>query len=228
MTLFRMVLLTSALVLAAGGEAAQAQSGAGAASASPGAGKPMVTLQMPALPDPVPVVLSPATTAMLVLDYVDPICTSQPKCRGEMLPAAAALMGRARKAGVVVAYGTRDRTMAKWLPEVAPMPGDIKITNTEQDRFYESDLDKALKAKGITTLIMAGWKVSGSVAYTSVGATVHGYTVVVPMDATAAASDYETTIGFFQILNQGNSNLTNTPLKPHAPTLSRTDMISFQ
>jgi nicotinamidase-related amidase len=228
MTLFRMVLLTSALVLAAGGEAAQAQSGAGAASASPGAGKPMVTLQMPALPDPVPVVLSPATTAMLVLDYVDPICTSQPKCRGEMLPAAAALMGRARKAGVVVAYGTRDRTMSKWLPEVAPQPGDIKIINTEQDRFYESDLDKALKAKGITTLIMAGWKVSGSVAYTSVGATVHGYTVVVPMDATAASTDYETTIGFFQILNQGNSNLTNTPLKPHAPTLSRTDMISFQ
>jgi nicotinamidase-related amidase len=228
MTLFRMVLLTSALVLAVGGEAAQAQSGAGVASASPGAGKPMVTLQMPALPDPVPVVLSPATTAMLVLDYVDPICTSQPKCRGEMLPAAAALMGRARKAGVVVAYGTRDRTMSKWLPEVAPQPGDIKIINTEQDRFYESDLDKALKAKGITTLIMAGWKVSGSVAYTSVGATVHGYTVVVPMDATAASTDYETTIGFFQILNQGNSNLTNTPLKPHAPTLSRTDMISFQ
>jgi nicotinamidase-related amidase len=228
MTLFRMVLLTSALVLAVGGQAAQAQSGAGGASASPGAAKPMVTLQMPALPDPVPVVLSPATTAMLVLDYVDPICTSQPKCRGEMLPAAAALMGRARKAGVVVAYGTRDRTMSKWLPEVAPQPGDIKIINTEQDRFYESDLDKALKAKGITTLIMAGWKVSGSVAYTSVGATVHGYTVVVPMDATAASTDYETTIGFYQILNQGNSNLTNTPLKPHAPTLSRTDMISFQ
>jgi len=221
MTLFRIVLLTSGLVLAVGGEAAQAQ-------APQSAGKPMTTLQMPALPDPVRVVLSPATTGLLVLDYVDPICKSQPKCAGTMLPAAAALMERARKAGVVVAYGTRDRTMSKWLPEVAPGPGDIKIANTQQDRFYETDLDKALKAKGITTLIMAGWKVSGSVAYTSVGATVRGYTVVVPMDATAAASDYETTIGFYQILNQGNNNLTNTPLKPHAPTLSRTDMIAFQ
>jgi nicotinamidase-related amidase len=227
MTLFRIVLLTSGLVLAVGGEAAQAQSVAQGASASP-ADKPMVTLQMPSLPDPVRVVLSPATTGLLVLDYVDPICKSQPKCLGEMLPAATSLMGRARKAGIVVAYGTRDRTMSKWLPEVAPGPGDIKITNTEQDRFYETDLDKALKAKGITTLIMAGWKVSGSVAYTSVGATVRGYTVVVPVDTTAAASDYETTIGFYQILNQGNSNLTNTPLKPHAPTLSRTDMIVFQ
>jgi nicotinamidase-related amidase len=228
MTLFRIVLLTSGLVLAVGGETAQAQSAAPGASASPGAGKPTMTLQMPALPDPVRVVLSPATTGLLLLDFVDPICKSQSKCLGEMLPAAASLMGRARKAGVVVAYGTRDRTMSKWLPEVAPEPGDIKIQNTEQDRFYETDLDKALKAKGITTLIMAGWKVSGSVAYTSVGATVHGYTVVVPVDATAAATDYETTIGFYQILNQGNSNLTNTPLKPHAPTLSRTDMIAFQ
>jgi nicotinamidase-related amidase len=230
MTLFRMMLLTSGLVLAVGGETAQAQSGAPGPSAGPGAGagKAMVTLQMPALPDPVRVALSPATTGLLVLDFVDPICKSQPKCLGEMLPAAAALMERARKAGVVVAYGTRERTMSKWLPEVAPTPGDIKIMNTEQDRFYESDLDKALKAKGITTLIMVGWKVSGSLAYTSVGATVRGYTVVVPVDATAAASDYETTIGFYQILNQGNSNLTNTPLKPHAPTLSRTDMIAFQ
>jgi hypothetical protein len=228
MTLFRIVLLTSGLVLAVGGETAQAQSVGQGASASPGAGKPMVTLQMPALPDPVRVVLGAATTGLLVLDYVDPICKSQPKCVGEMLPAATALMGRARKAGVVVAYGTRDRTMSKWLPELAPGPGDIKITNTQQDRFYETDLDKALKAKGITTLIMAGWKVSGSVAYTSVGATVRGYTVVVPVDTTAAASDYETTIGFYQILNQGNSNLMNTPLKPHAPTLSRTDMITFQ
>jgi nicotinamidase-related amidase len=228
MTLFRIVLLTSGLVLAVGGQNAQAQSAAPGASAGSGAGKPMTTLQMPALPEPVRVMLNPATTSLLVLDYVDPICKSQPQCLNQMLPAAAALMGRARKAGVVVAYGTRDRTMSKWLPEVAPQPGDIKIANTEQDRFYESDLDKALKAKGITTIIMAGWKVSGSLAYTSVGATVRGYTVVVPMDTTAAASDYETTIGFYQILNQGNSNLTNTPLKPHAPTLSRSDMIVFQ
>jgi nicotinamidase-related amidase len=220
MTLFCIVLLTSGLVLAVGGETARAQSA--------GAAKPMVTLQMPALPDPVRVVLAPATTGLLVLDFVDPICKSQPKCMGEMLPALTSLMGRARKAGVVVAYGTRDRSMSNWLPEIAPAPGDIKIANTEQDRFYDTDLDKALKAKGITTLIMAGWKVSGSMAYTSVGATVRGYTVVVPMDATAAATDYETTIGFYQILNQGNSNLTNTPLKPHAPTLSRADLITFQ
>jgi hypothetical protein len=54
---------------------------------------------------------------------------------------------------------------------------------------------------GQSTLILTGWKVSGSVAYTSVGATLHDYTVVVPVDTAAAPTDYETVIGYFQILN---------------------------
>jgi nicotinamidase-related amidase len=218
MTQFHTVLVASGLVVALGGGAVQAQP----------ASKPMMTLQMPALPEPVRVTLSPSTTALLVLDYVETICNAQPKCKGEMLPAATPFMARARKAGVVVAYGTREPNMSKWLPEVAPAPGDIKIVNTAQDRFYNTDLDKALKAKGITTIVMIGWKVSGSVTYTSIGATLRDYTVVIPMDTTAAATDYETTIGFYQILNQGNANLTNVPLKPKSQTLSRTDMITFQ
>src|SRR5438874_2771393 len=65
MTLFRTVLLTSGLVLAFCGAADAREAAAG--------GK-MVTLQMPALPDPVRVTLDPKTTALLVLDYVDDIC----------------------------------------------------------------------------------------------------------------------------------------------------------
>jgi len=224
MTLFRTVLLTSGLVLALTQPHLSAQN----TPASRAASKPMVTLQMPALPAPVPVALNPKTTALLVFDYVEPICNSQPKCKGEMLPAMTAFMTRVRKAGLVVAYGTLEENVSKWLPEVAPKPGDIQIVNTAQERFYNTDLDKALKAKGITTFIMVGWKVSGSVAYSSVGATIRGYTVVIPVDTTAAATDYEQIIGFYNILNQRNGNMTNQALKPNAPTLSRTDMIAFQ
>ena len=85
-----------------------------------------------------------------------------------------------------------------------------------------------MKAKGIKTTILVGWKVSGSVAYSSVGAAVRGYTVVVPVDTTAAPTDYEQIIGFYNILNQRNGNMTNQPLKPGAPTLSRTDMVTFE
>jgi nicotinamidase-related amidase len=210
MTLVRTVLVSSSLVLVALSGGAQAQQNARA----PGK---MVSLQMPAIPDPAPVTLDPKTTALMVLDYVEPICSSQPSCRDKMLPAMSPFMERVRKAGLTVAYGTREQNMSKWLPQVAPAPGDIKIVNTAQDRFYNTDLDNALKAKGITTIIMVGWKVSGSVAYTSVGATVRGYTVVIPVDTTAAT-----------ILNQGNGNLRNEPLKPKSPTLTRTNMITFQ
>src|SRR5437016_2460989 len=217
MTRLHTVLFASGLVLALCDAMAQVQPN-----------KPMLTLQMPALPEPVGVTLKPAATALLVLDYVEDICNAQPKCRSQMLPAVTPFMAQVRKAGLVVAYGTREPNMSKWLPEVAPAPGDIKIVNIAQDRFYNTDLDKALKAKGITTIIMVGWKVSGSVAYTSVGATLRDYTVVIPVDTTTAATDYETAIGFYQILNQGNGNLTNEPLKPKSSTLSRADMITFQ
>jgi nicotinamidase-related amidase len=228
MSLFRIVLFTSGLVLALSSGAAQTRLSAQDAPAGRAASKPMVTLQMPALPGPVSVTLNPKTTALLVFDYVEPICNSQPKCKGEMLPVMTAFLARVRKAGMVVAYGTLEDNMSKWMPEVAPQPGDIKIVCTAQDRFYDTDLDKDLKAKGITTTIMVGWKVSGSLAYSSVGAAVRGYTVVVPVDTTGAPTDYEQVIGFYNILNQRNGNMTNQPLKPSAPTLSRTDMITFQ
>ena len=220
MTVFRTV-LTSGLALALLSAAAEAQ--------PPNRPSPkMITLQMPATPDPAHVTLDPKTTALIVLDYVEDICNNQVSCKTKMLPAMTPFMERVRKAGLTVAYGTRAQNQTKWLKEVAPVPGDIRITNTAQDRFYNTDLDKELKAKGIKTLIMVGWKISGSVTYTSVGAMAHDYTVVIPMDTTSAGSDYETTIGFYNVLNSGNANLSNEALKPHAVTLTRTDMITFR
>jgi nicotinamidase-related amidase len=190
--------------------------------------KPPLTLQMPANPDPVPVALNAATTALLVFDVVEDIASRQPVCKAKMLPVITALLARARKAGVTVGYGTRAHNMQGWLPEVAPQPGDIQVENKAQDRFYSTELDKLLKAKGITTLILVGWKVSGSVTYTSVGATLRGYTVVVPVDASLDATDYEIAIGQYQILHQNSANAENEPLKKQASTLSRTDLISFK
>ena len=187
-----------------------------------------LTLQAPASPEPVAVSLDPATTALLIFDIVDPICTRQPNCTGRMVPAITALLTRARKAGVTVAYGTRAHTMSNWMPEVLPQPGDIKIESQAQDRFYKTDLDNMLKAKGITTLILTGWKVSGSVTYTSVGATLRGYTVVVPVDASLDATDFEIAIGRYQILHQHSANAENEPLKKAASTLSRTNLITFR
>ena len=220
MTLFRTALLSGlALALSCAMIETQAREA--------GSGK-MISVQMPATPDPAAVKLDPKTTALVVLDYVEDICNNQASCKGKMLPAMTPFIEKARKAGLTVAYGTRAQNMTKWLPQVAPQAGDIKVINTAQDRFYGTDLDRQLKAKGIKTLVMAGWKISGSIQYTSVGAMAHDYTVVIPTDTTSAGSDYETTIGFYNVLNSGNANLANQPLKDKAVTLTRTDLVSFQ
>ena len=221
MTHFRTVLRTSGLVLALFGGVVQGQSSAQAAAAS----APMVTLQMPATPNPVPVTLNPATTALLVFDVNDNSC-ARPEC-ADVLPTLARFMASARKAGVVVGYGTREHNRGHWMPAIAPNPGDIYVENISQDRFYNTDLDQQLKARGITTLIMAGVSVNGSVTYTSVGATAHGYTVVVPVD-TVVGDGFSRAVGLFQILNQDDRNPTNEPLKQKASTLSRTDLITFK
>ncbi len=217
----RAVLIASSLAFPLGSGAALAQTAAPAA-------KPMQTVQMPAEPAPVAVALKPATTALLVADMIDPTCKTQPKCTGSMLPAIAALLAQARKAGVMVVHATRAGEAAKFLPETAPVAGDTIIANSGQDRFYNTKLDEVLKARGITTLVLTGWKISGSVLYTSVGATLRDYTVVIPRDASLAGPDYEEAIGVYQILNQSAANATNEPLKAKATTISRTNMITFQ
>src|SRR6266550_5353964 len=125
MKLFRTVLM-SGLTLALCARASEAPAAQAPAK--------MITLQMPATPDPARVTLDPKTTALMVLDYVEDICNNQPSCKAKMLPAMTPFMEKVRKAGLTVAYGTRAQNMTKWLKEVAPVPGDIRITNTAQDR----------------------------------------------------------------------------------------------
>ena len=72
-----------------------------------------------------------------------------------MVPAIASLFGAGASGWRHRAYGTRAPTMANWMPEVRPAPGEVKIESQAQDRFYKTDLDAMLKAKGITTLICA-------------------------------------------------------------------------
>ncbi|HEY7066253.1 MAG TPA: isochorismatase family protein [Chloroflexota bacterium] len=183
--------------------------------------------EVPPAPDPVPVTLDGSHTALLLLDLSEQTCAPQPTCIQGMIPRIASLLSRARAAGVYVIYSVPP-SGSPVLPDVAPAPGDPSFVGQAQDRFYNTNLDDMLRSHGITHLILAGWRENGSVLYTSVGATLRGYTVVVADDGTSAARDYDIAIGRYQMLTQLNSNPTNEPLRPDAVTLSRTDLISFQ
>ena len=64
--------------------------------------------------------------------------------------------------------------------------------------------------------------------YTSIGATLRDYTVVIPTDTSSAAVDHEILIGQYQILNQNSANSNNEPLKPKASTLTRTELLTLR
>ncbi|HLZ28290.1 MAG TPA: isochorismatase family protein [Chloroflexota bacterium] len=114
------------------------------------------------------------------------------------------------------------------LPAVAPTDGDPSVAGLAQDRFFATPLDELLRARGISQVILVGWRADGSVLYTAVGAAIRTYTVVVPMDGTSAAQNYDLAVGWYQLLTQLNANPTNEPLRKSAVTLSRMDLIEFQ
>jgi nicotinamidase-related amidase len=181
--------------------------------------------QVPPPPDPVAVTLDSATTALLVMDITEATCGPQPNCR-EMLPRLAALVARARSAGLPIVY-TSGATSSPVLPDVAPGPDDPVIQGS-QNKFFNTRLDDILSPRGVRTLVLSGWRTNGSVTYTSHGATNLGYTVVVPVDGTAAAESFQVAIGLYQVLNLLSGNASNEPLKTGAVTLSRTDLITFR
>ena len=170
-------------------------------------------------------VADPATTALLIFDVIDHIPRIDETAE-QMVPAIAALRRRHGRLAPPSSTGLARRRCRPWSPGFAA-PGDIRIEIMPKTILqYRSR--RSAEGQRITTLILTGWKVSGSVTYTSVGATLRGYTVVVPIDATLDATEYEIVIGQFQILNQNSSNAANEPLKNRASTLSRTDLITFK
>ncbi len=183
-------------------------------------------VQIPTLPAPAPVTLDAKTAAYLVLDLTSIICAPQPACRAT-LPAAAALLTKARNAGVLVVYSDTPTPGSSILPEVAPRPSEPKVTG-RADKFFGTSLDEILKSKGIKTAVIVGTAANGAVLYTAFGANLRGYTVVVVTDG-ISADPFPLLLAQYQILNQpGFANSDNTPLAESKVTLSRSDLITFR
>jgi nicotinamidase-related amidase len=187
--------------------------------------RPSYAQQVPAAPDPVAVIVDPSTTAVVVLDITAQTC-SQAVCTQGMVPHIETLLSNARHSGAYVVYLVPP-TGSAVLPEVAPQANDPVVRGVGQDRFFGTNLDDILQSQGINTVILVGWRENGSVLYTSVGATLRGYTVVVADDGVSASNDADVAIGRYQMLTQLSANATNEPLKPDAVTLSRSDLITF-
>src|SRR5579871_999247 len=200
--------------------------------AIPAAGRAQ-QIEVPAIPDPVPVTLTASSTALIVSDLTPQNCNALPSCVAALAPVAS-LLARARQAGVLVAYTTAAGLASSGFePEVAPLPSEPVFVRPgpAQGTWWGNDLDALLAANGIDTVILVGSQAAGIVLDGAFWASyVDGYTVVAPVDGMPSPSDFRLIYTEFQALNQpsGKQNPTNNPLEPGATTLSRTDLISFR
>jgi len=181
----------------------------------------------PSLPAPVGLIVPHNTTAYLLLDLTSIVCTPRPSCVAT-LPAAAALLKKARDSKAFVLYTDTPTAGSQIRAEVAPQADEVKVT-AHADKFFGTQLDEILKQHGVKTLVLAGTSVNGAVLYTAFEANLRGYTVVVAEDAVSSDDPYVVQLSLFQLLNQpGFTNPQNKPLLPNSVTLSRTDLITFQ
>ena len=176
------------------------------------------SVQAPPAPPLKEVTVDPATTALLVLDFVKQACGPRPRCLAS-LPAARQLLDEARAKKMLVVYSyVMGGTMADTLPEVAPT-GQEPAVQAGPDKFLNTDLEKILREHGIKTVIVTGTAAHGAVLHTTDEAVFRGFSAIIPVDTMSAESLFvEQYVAY---------HFTSAPRLAAAATLTRVSMIKF-
>jgi nicotinamidase-related amidase len=188
-------------------------------------------VKAPPPPELKAVTLDPKTTALLVIDLIKQTCNDQrrPRCVAA-IPGIAKLLAASRASGVTVIYTLfpspspatfPNPVISDYLPAVAPK-GDEPVIISAVDKFILGDkdtgLEKILKDKGITTVVVVGTTAHNGVLFTSVAAAMRGFKVVVPVDGVGGNNAYEDQLAAY----------TLTSSIVYKVTLTTIDMIKFQ
>jgi len=147
------------------------------------------SVKLPPVPELKPVTVDPRTTALLVLDFMKANCGQRPRCVAAV-PNVKKLIDAARAHNMMIAYnltGQNPKPEDMVDPSIAPRPGEHLIKNGRgANKWYNSDLEPALKGRGITTVIISGTSAQGAVAGSTQGATERGFKAIVPVDGMAS------------------------------------------
>jgi nicotinamidase-related amidase len=140
------------------------------------------------------------TTALIMADFVKPICGHYPLCVAS-LPVAKKVLDDARAAKVLVVYTSIPKVPISTVePELAAQ-AHAPFVQSFTDKFLNTDLDKILKDHGIKTLLMTGVLSNGAIIETSSEAALKGFNVDVVLDATSAANTYAEQFVAWQLAN---------------------------
>lgn len=205
------------LALAAGAVAAMAMA---SDKAAPSVFDVWDKVKAPPPPKLEAVKLEPKTTALLILDIEKLTTNMQRRPRAvASVPRIAALLAKARAAGMPVAYSLTSRAEPETiLKEVTPRKGE-PIVKASVDKFHSTRLEAILKKKGVKTVLIVGTAAEGAVLHTATAAAIRGFDVVVPVDGMSSSELYAEQYTAW--------HLVNAPGSRRRTRLTRTDMIQI-
>ena len=180
------------------------------------------TAKLPAAPALKPAKIVPGETALLVMDFTNQTCSQQrrPRC-AVSVPKVLKLVTEARAKGALIIYSV---AVPKSVPgdivkELTPAAGEQVLPPLGPDKFINSDLEKTLKDKKITTVVAMGTQAQTSVLHTGATAALKGFKVVVPVDAMSSDDVFPEAYTAW--------HLSTAARISNQVTLTRLDMISF-
>jgi nicotinamidase-related amidase len=176
------------------------------------------SVKAPAAPALKEVKVDPKTTALLMLDFMNQNCGKRPRCIAT-IPAMKKLLGEARAAKATVVYSIiANTTTADVIKDVAPEANEPHV-KSGPNKFRNTELEKILKDKGITTVIVTGTAANGAVLQTSIAAALRGLNVIVPVDGLSSVDAYADLSTVY--------TFTTAPALSAKSTLTRSGMIKF-
>ena len=149
----------------------------------------------PNRPEPKPLELDAATTAIAVLDLSRRCENSQEVC-SKLLLSIGEFLARARRASVPIVYTISAAAKGTPLGEVAA-PLDRRASEpilypNAFDKFFDGELKAQLERWNCRSLVLVGSATNFAVLYTATtAARIFRYDVIVPLDGVNAKRNYE-------------------------------------
>lgn len=187
----------------------------------------MISVRVPEFKVSDTVVLPASKTSLIIVDmqndFVSPKGALYVKGAESIIPKIQSIIKKAREKNVLVVY-TMDThreddiefriwpkhvVEGSWgwqiVSELEPRSDDIILRKMRYDAFFGTPLDHILRIKGIEYVVVCGVVANICVLHTAGSAALHGYKVVLPMDATVAITDFDyyTTLRQISFLYRG-------------------------
>lgn len=179
-------------------------------------------VKLPPAPELKAAKIDPAKTALLLFDFTTQTCSldRRPRCAAN-ISGLAKLLAEARNRNMAVIYSVAvaNTSRADIIPEIAAREGEPVLPPLGPDKFVNSDLEKDLKARGITAVILTGTAAHTTVLHTGASAALRGFDVIVPVDGMSSNESFTEAYTAWHLVNAARVMAK--------VTLTRVGMISF-